>query len=123
MLRTIANFSKSFMVFVAASTLGRSHLVFSDPYFIPTHVAWDNRQKMLCQQNIAIIGADDFYFRINEDQMWTTKRQNRAMEQRIMPVPQSLRASRKKTFRTSSLIKKAIKNFLQKIIKDNFMQK
>src|SRR6218665_2969902 len=34
----IANFSKSFMVFVAASTLGRSHLVFIDPYFIPpTH--------------------------------------------------------------------------------------
>jgi len=35
------------MVFVAASTLGRSHLVFNDPYFIPpthpTNVAWDNR--------------------------------------------------------------------------------
>ena len=32
---------------------------------------------MLCQQNIAIIGAVDFYSRINEDQIWTTKRRNR----------------------------------------------
>jgi len=32
------DFSKFLMVFVAASTLGRSHLVFIDPYFIPpTH--------------------------------------------------------------------------------------
>src|SRR6218665_3656306 len=34
----------------------------------------DNRQKMLFQQDIAIIGAVDFYSRINEDQMCPTKR-------------------------------------------------
>ena len=37
----------------------------------------NNRQKMLCQQSIAMVGADDLYYRINEDQMWMTKRRNR----------------------------------------------
>jgi len=32
---------------------------------------------MVRQHDIATIGADDFYSRINEDQIWTTKRRNR----------------------------------------------
>ena len=32
---------------------------------------------MLCQQSTVMVGTDDFYSRINEDQMWTTKRRNR----------------------------------------------
>src|SRR6218665_3605584 len=61
---------------------------------------------MLCQQNIAIIAADDFYSRTNED-AYACERQSvesEAMDQRVMPVPQSLRASRRRTFQTSSLI-------------------
>ena len=57
LLRTRENFSKSVTVSVAASTLGRSHLVFIYSYFIPptypTNVAWDGVHHGLVYDRLA----------------------------------------------------------------------
>ena len=65
LLRTTANFSKSVMVSVAALTLGRSHLVFVDPYFIPpthpTNVAWDSLHHGLVCGRLALPSCSTLY--------------------------------------------------------------
>jgi len=73
-VRALVSFSKSVMMSVAASTLGRSHLVFIDPDFIPpthpTNVACDRLYRGLVFGRLAL-ASHSTHFVIDRIQIWT----------------------------------------------------